>query len=39
MCYNNNPTIINDGLEDDKDATTMEEEEFKEVELTKVPEE
>ena len=34
--YNNNPTAINDGLEDDEDVTAMEEEEFEEVELTKV---
>ena len=36
--YNNNPTVINDGLGDDEDDTAMEEEEF-EVELTKVLEE
>ena len=34
--YKNNPTAINDGLDDDEDETTMEEEEFEEVELTKV---
>ena len=33
------PTAINDGLEDDEDATAMEEEEFEEVELMKVLEE
>ena len=37
--YNNNPTAINDELEDDEDATAMDEEEFEEVELTKVLEE
>ena len=34
--YKNNPTAINDGLDDDEDETAMEEEEFEEVELTKV---
>ena len=27
--YNNNPTAINDGLEDDKDVTAMEEEDLR----------
>ena len=31
-----NPTVINDRLDYDEDATTMEEEEFEEVELRKV---
>ena len=36
--YNNNPIAINDRLEDDKDVTAMEEE-FEEVEITKILEE
>ena len=37
--YNNNLTVFNDGLDNDKDATAMKEEEFEEVKLLKVLEE
>ena len=37
--YNNNLTVFNGGLDNDKDVTTMAKEEFEEVKLLKVLEE